>query len=325
MSPPSGRARPIVAAALAVLLAPSVLSAPAVLPTPAPARSAEPLDVLRDCAAHASAQISGVKDLEAACPGLEAAMQSLGLDRILYDGWRDRLNEDALRDVSKLAHVYGEPKPAVGPDVTALSGILKNLARDQAPAPKSWWDAFMAWLKSWLRSQDADSLSWLDRWLDRMRQSVTLLNAILYSLIGLVVIGAGWIVINELRAAGLLGRKRGRPAAMPSGRSAAAGGPANLDSEPAALADRIGALLRRLVNRLVQSGRLKSERSLTHRELVVQSAFDSEAQRAVFAEVAGSAESILYGTRGVPPERLSSVLRDGEILLAQLPDTASRG
>lgn len=306
MSPPPRRAWPIVAAALAVLL-PSALAA-------------APLDVVRDCAAHAPAQISGIEGLDAACPGLEAAIQSLGLDRILYDGWRDKLTSDALRDVSKLARFYSEPRPGAGLDTTALSGILKNLARDQAPAPKSWWDAFMAWIKTWLQGQDADSLSWLDR----MRQSVTLLNAILYSLIGLVVIAAGWIVINELRAAGLLARRRGRPAAVISASSAAAAAAASLGPEPVALAERMAALLRLLVKRLVQTGRLKSERSLTHRELVTVSAFDNEAQRTAFAAVASSAEALLYGAHRNPPEHLNRVLRDGEILLAQLPSTASQ-
>ena len=56
--------------------------------------------------------------------------------------------------------------------------------------------------------------------------------------------------------------------------------------------------------------------------LVTLSVFDSEAQRAVFAAVAGSAESILYGARSLPAERLDSVLRDGQLLLSQLPDSA---
>jgi hypothetical protein len=96
-----------------------------------------------------------------------------------------------------------------------------------------------------------------------------------------------------------------------------------LNSEPIVLAERIAALLRLLVSRLMQTGRLKSERSLTHRELVTLSVFDSEAQRAVFAAVAGSAESILYGAHSVPAERLESVLGDGQVLLSQLPDSAS--
>lgn len=282
---------------------------------------AAPVDIIRDCAAKAPAEISGVKDLNSACPGLEDALQALGLDRILYDGWRETLSRDALRDVAKLADDYGST-PAASPDVSALAGILKALAREQTPHLKSWWDDFKAWLATWLRSHDADSLSWLDHWLERVRQSITVLNAILYSLIGLVLVAAAWVVVNELRAAGLIARRKQTAAATP-GTKGAVGVAMMVDSEPMALADRLSVLLRLLVNRLIQTGRLKTERSLTHRELVLHSTFDSESQRAVFASVAASAESVLYGTQGAAPEHLQSVLQQGQALLTDLPNSSS--
>jgi hypothetical protein len=281
-----------------------------------------PLKVIRDCAATAPAEATGIKNLDAACPGLEAAILTLTIDRMLYDGWRERLNRHSLDDVATLAEPYGESKPAGGPDAAALPDILKSMAKEQAPVARSWWDAFKDWLSTWFQSHGPDSLSWLDRWLEGLQQSAVLLNVVLYSLIGLVVIAAGWLVLNELKAAGLLGRGGGRPAPV-NAPGAAPGDSAILGFESMTLAERLAALLRLLVSRLMQTGRLKSERSLTHRELVTLSVFDSEAQRAVFAAVAGSAESILYGAHGVPAERLDSVLRDGQMLLSQLPDSAN--
>ena len=73
----------------------------------------------------------------------------------------------------------------------------------------------------------------------------------------------------------------------------------------------------------MQTGRLGTERSLTHRELVARSAFDDESQRAVFATVSGAAESILYGPQGGAPERLNTVLDEGRALLTQLTDPPS--
>jgi hypothetical protein len=314
VSAPHRRARLIIAVALTGLPALPLAAAP--LPV-------APLDILRDCAAKVPAQISGIQGLDAACPGLENAILALRLDQILYDGWRLRLNRDALRDVSTLALHYSEPKPVAGPDSGGLPGILKSIAREQAPAPKSWWDAFKAWLNDWLQGHGPDSLSWLDRWLDRLRQSATLLNIVLYSLMGLVVITAGWVVINELKAAGLIARGRARRAAVIRA-SSVAQDDAVATEDATGVAGRIAALLRLLVSRLVQTGRLKSERSMTHRELVMAGAFDSEAQRAIFAAVARSAEAILYGGQHDAPEHLNRVLRDGEILLAQLPNSASQ-
>jgi hypothetical protein len=285
-------------------------------------RLAAPLEVIRDCAAKMPTQVSGIKNLDAACPGLEDAILALGLDRMLFDGWRDQLNRNSLNDVATLAEPYDESKPAAGPDAAALPDILETMAREQAPVAKSWWEAFKAWLNTWFQSHDPDSFSWLDRWLEGLRQSAGLLSVVLYSLVGLVVLAAGWVVFNELKAAGFIRRGRGRPAPVNSP-GAASSNAANLNSEPVALAERIAALLRLLVSRLMRTGRLKSERSLTHRELVTLSVFDNEAQRTVFAAVAGSAESILYGAHSVPAERLDSVLRDGQVLLSQLPDSVS--
>jgi hypothetical protein len=283
--------------------------------------AAAPIDTVRACA-DTAANAVGIKDLNAACPGLEAALQALGFDRTLYEGWRERLNRDSLRDLVRLEASYRGSTPATELNVSALSGILATLAREQNPAPKSWWEAFTAWLRSWLKSHDADSFSWLDDWLENLQQSATLWHAMLYSLIGLVLIIAAWVVFNELKAAGV-GGKRKPDSVTPRVGAVDDSIGASPALAPVAPADQLSALLRLLVKRLLQAGRLKAERALTHRELVLGSSFDSESQRAAFAAVAATAESVLYGATGTSPEHLRSVLQQGETLLAELPDSPS--
>lgn len=304
---PVRRARILVAALLAALLGASFAGA-------------APIDVVRSCGDTTSAA-SGIKDLNTACPGLEDALQALGLDRMLYDGWRERLTRDSLRDLVRLEASYRGALPASPPEVSALSAILAQLAREQNPAPKSWWDALTAWFHTWLKSHDADSFSWLDHWLEHLEQSTALWHAILYSLIAVVLMFAVWVVFNELKAAGV-GSKRRPQSAAPRGAVADDAVLAQA-SLPAAPGDQVAALLRRLVKRLLQTGRLKAERALTHRELVLGSSFDSESQRAAFAALASTAEAVLYGARSTSPEHLDSVLRQGRTLLAQLPDSPS--
>jgi hypothetical protein len=82
-------------------------------------------------------------------------------------------------------------------------------------------------------------------------------------------------------------------------------------------------LLRALVKRLLQTGRLTTERSLTHRELIARTSFDSDTQKTVFANVARTAETILYGAKPAAPEFLETVTRQGRELLLQLSETAS--
>jgi hypothetical protein len=279
-----------------------------------------PIDVVRDCAAKSSSAISGIKGLSAACPRLEDALHTLGLEPMLYDGWQERLNRDALGDLANLAEGYGGPKPRDSPDVAGLPGILKALQREQTPLPKSWWDAFRAWFKNWL-AHHSETFTWLDRWLDGIGKSATLVNVISYSLIALVLMASLAVVVNELKATGTL-RRRHRAASAarelnPAVISLAEG------AESGAIADRLAELLKLLVRRLVQTRRLEAERSLTHRELVARSVFDDESQRAVFASVARTAESILYGPYGAAPEQLDRVLHEGRTLLAQLSDPPS--
>jgi hypothetical protein len=283
--------------------------------------AAAPVDVLRDCAAKASPAISGIKDLGAACPRLEQALQALGLPPMLYDGWQDRLNRDALPELANLAENYSEPKSGFSPDVAALPGILKALAREQTPLSKSWWDAFRAWLKNWL-AHHSDQFTWLDRWLERIGQSTTLFHVVSYSLVALVLMAAVAVIVNEMKAGGA-SRRRHRAASAAGAVNPAAVRADSEGLEPSALADRLAELLRTLVSRLVQTRRLRAERTLTHRELVARGTFDNESQRAVFAAVAGTAESILYGAESAAPEQLNRLLREGRALLAQLSDASS--
>ena len=278
--------------------------------------AAGPIAVVRDCAAETPAAASGIEKLGAACPQLENALQSLGFAPILYEGWRGRLNRDALRDLASLAEEYGGAKPGVSPDPAALPGILKALARERATLP-TWWDVLKAWL-----AQHTDVLNRLDRWLERIGGSTSLFHAISYSLVALVLIAAAAVLVNEMRAAGA-GRWQRRRKSSAHASSAAVVSADAAGTEPGTPAEGLSELLRALVRRLMQTGRLGTERSLTHRELVARSAFDDESQRAVFATVAGAAESILYGPQGGAPERLNTVLDEGRALLTQLTDPPS--
>ncbi|HME39877.1 MAG TPA: hypothetical protein VKG63_13065 [Steroidobacteraceae bacterium] len=281
---------------------------------------AGPIDVVRDCAASASGSISGIQDLQAACPRLQEALQALGLEPVIFDGWR--LNRDSLLSLANLAEDYDGSNYRSSPDVAALPGILKAMEREQTPLPQSWWDAFRAWLKAWL-AHHSDTLSWLDRWLERLGQSMTPVKAITYALIAAVLAAAVAVIVNELKAGGSLRREPRRGASAVRDSSASRVPPRPEGLEPAAAADRLKELLRMLVIRLLQTRRLTTERSLTHRELVARSVFDDDAQRAVFARVAGAAESIVYGPQDAPPVHLDAVLEEGRTLLAGLPDASS--
>jgi hypothetical protein len=286
--------------------------------------AAAPIDVVRRCAAAASTAASGVQALEAQCPELEDALAALRLDGILYDDEKHKLNAAELFDVAALAeHYAGSQRP--GPDVAALPGILDALNRSQGEKLQSWWQSLKSWFKQWLAQSDSALASWLnhllDRWSAHADVSEMYLRIITFGLTALVAIAAIIVIVRELKAAGI-GRARRPPPATPS---SAAGLEPQFDGSPAhaTVADGLAELLRALVKRLLQTGRLKGERSLTHRELIARSEFASDEQRAVFADVAHGAESSFYGPRRHAPESFADVQRRGEALLVQLNDSTS--
>jgi hypothetical protein len=288
------------------------------------ALAAAPLDVVRDCALAASPTVSGLKNLNAVCPQLDAALTALGLNEILYDGWQDKITSHALQDAAVLAERYSESKPRRSLALGVLRGILGSYKIEPEP-PRSWWHALEDWFKRWLAHSNSSLANWLnrfwDRWLSHYEVSPGFLKVFTYGLTALAVLAAIVVIIRELNAAGMA-RRLG---AATRARGARGGGSQRLASagEAASAVSGIAELLHALVQRLLQSGRLKAERSLTHRELIARSAFDNEAQRTAFAGVARTAESLLYGSQGTAPEVLEQVTHQGRALLLQLSNSTS--
>ena len=285
--------------------------------------SAAPLDLLRECAASTPAGVTGAKALESACPGLGGALTSLQLDGVLHKDWQANLNRDALADLTELAGHYAGLKGRA-PDTTALRAVLDSLDGQEKPKIQSWWQSFEEWLRQWLAKSDSTAARWLkellDRWLAHVDLPASLLNALAYLLTAVAAVAAILVIIRELRAAALGKRSRHierRKDPPPSG--AGSSGPIELDSGSAKF--DLAELLRALVKQLVRTGRLKSERSLTHRELIARSLFEHETQRTAFTEVAQTAERLYYGPGGATPSGLSRVTQRGIALLEQLSES----
>jgi hypothetical protein len=253
--------------------------------------------------------------LDAACPQLEQSLDDLGLDKVLYDGWRERLDAHGVRDLAALAQHYAEPESRPLISEALLPGILQSLKHPEVSGPKSWWDTFREWLLEWFQHSDSALARWLRELLQHVEVSPTVLLAISVGLLALLVIGGIMVVAHQIMLWSA-SRKRsldsndsgitpGAPVPGPAAGSAAA-------------VDPVSALFRSLVDLLRRTGRLKVDRSLTHRELVARSCFDDELQRSAFAGVAGAAETILYGPRPCGPQESDQALQQGEMLLAQL-------
>jgi hypothetical protein len=278
------------------------------------------LEELETCVSLANPNTSGITALEAACPGLETALLEAGLLSNLPSRWRESLNATALADLGLLERRYQSPPAAQAPNAGGLQAILDQLASEQARPDKSWWDTAKEWLQSWFMSPGTASTSWFDRFAERLSQSMDLIKALTYLLLVIVVIGAVAFVVNELRIAGVLSRRRQprRAGDVVAATRIAAPEPAAGDLDSAALADQPGILLRLLVARLVASGVLSGERSLTHGELVAHAAFSDPDNRQRFARVSQLAERTVYGYGPADGEQIRTVVAAGRSLLQQL-------
>jgi hypothetical protein len=272
------------------------------------------LELVDSCAGSATEDARGVVALESQCPGLEAALREMGVVESLPEGWRDALDRRALGDLASLTHRYRDLPAQAAPDP----------GKEQVKPARSWWDAVKQWLRSQLGQPDDASTPWLKRLLDRIGESAGLIRTITYVLLVLVVIAAVAFVVNELRVAGVLSRRRGsaRAGEVTAALPGVAVAPDIADLDAAALRDQPGILMRLLVARLLINGQLQAERNLTHRELVKHSAFADPENRLRFARVTQLAERVLYGAGEADAAQSRAAIADGRGLLLQLQAVA---
>jgi hypothetical protein len=286
----------------------------------APAVTAAPIDVIRACAAGASATVTGVDKLAAACPDLEGAITSTGLDRILAAGWRERLSTAQLRDLVEIAARYQGANARVLPDTRSLDGILRGL-KPPAPKAESWWGSFKEWWQDWLARSDSALAKWLREMSGHVGISQGVLTVVAYCLAAIIAVVVLIVGLREFR---LWGQRRKQSSTEKKAAPPAAnlGAALIVPDQPNSAEERLSRVLRALVMRLLETGRLSAERSLTHRELASRSRFDDEAQRGAFAGVATVAEALVYGPRGAAQSAIPQAIERGESLLAQLQPAA---
>ena len=253
------------------------------------------------------------------CPRLAAVIGELSLGAQLPSHWRTDLDPDSLAALARLEHRYLAAAPSAAPSLSTLPAVLRSL---QAPAmPLSWWQRWRDRVRRWLQGSGDPDAAWLGDWLSRLSIPRLLQQLLFYATTAAVLALAGWTVLQELRAAGVLGATRASRTELAP---LAAGAPPvdaaaldPLDVERAPATQRGVLLMRLLVQALRHTGRLSGERALTYRELAALPLFAEALQRERFTRVALLAEQQRYGTSPTP-ELASEVLADGRLLYRQL-------
>ena len=283
---------------------------------------ASPLDVIERCNESADEESIGLTALEEECPGLTGALEQSGYLALLSTAARDELDVYDLSDVLQVVAWYEEPA-ARDMDVGTLGPILDSLQAQEPERPLGWFERFKRWLRSMLERRSEGAENWLSRWLDEAEVSEVVTQTILLVALALILALTVFVIINEVRAAGIFRRRSKRDDDLVPGGAVANSSAAAADLDALPVDRKASLLLRMLVTTLVQSGRLRAERSLTHRELSARARFDDAQQRESFQRVAALAERTVYGSVDVPAEEIEPIVAAARELDAQLRGAAA--
>jgi len=270
--------------------------------------SVDASEIVSNCASRATE--TGLEALEKSCPGVTDALKEFGVLQLLSKEQTEQLTAEGLSQLESLHEDYSVAQPSGAHQVATqslqsiLSKLQKERPREQA---QSWFQRLITWLRGFQnRSARRDS-----SWLQKFDPSERALQITRWTLIAIVILLALGVVLNELRVAGILRKRRSHElSSLPLG--AAVATPALAAKlEDAQLLERPSILLRMIVSELTRGGQLRTERSLTHRELSEQARFATDTQHETFRRLAGLSESLLYGARPISAERINETVNEG--------------
>jgi len=269
---------------------------------------------------EAQGSVPRFAEIQQRCPDLKAALDASPHAAWLpEEWWGAHLSINSLADLHQQIDRESAQHAPKGIDTSGVAAALASLGTDVS-AKVSWWDRVREWLRSRLQTgQDGES-SWFFRWIDELARYDTALRIAAYSLFALIVLAAAFIVVNELRAAGVFGR-RARTGAMPRDGTGlgARGRVLTLDDlDRVDPLERPALLVALVVNALARSRDRVADTGATHRELISRLPLGSEPQRGAFSHLIRCAERVRYAAS--PPSRadLDAAIASGRSLLESI-------
>jgi len=283
------------------------------------------LRVVESCRARLSPADVGIERLQKRCPDLLPALASAPWRDLLPPSMRERRDEISAESLRVLVELVrqsgGGAELREAPSREKLDPVLAELgAKGQQGATR--WERFKRWLKDKFEKRKDDESSALEKWGRQFQTGEGVARAITYigyAIVGILVL---WVIWSELRAAGLFGgapRGRGRtdPAAQWRRRLLLA------DVAAAPLAERPGMLLRLLGEALTRAERLPAAEGLTAGAIARRATLDSDEERTALAEIASTADTVRYGSRTPPDDRIEGTVTAARSLLEKFARLAA--
>jgi hypothetical protein len=285
------------------------------------AQAHDPLAALDACIARLDASVDvGYARIAARCPELTPALTQSPFAPWLPADWNRPDNQLSAAGLSELHTLLvhaagGAPAARRLPATTRVAAVLAALPRTDSGGG-SWWLRFKDWLHRSLTPRPRGEDSWLQGLLARLDLSTHTWQLMAWVTLAVAVVLAAGIVINELRAAGLLGRRAARVRAPQMSGAADAATLEQIDR--AAPQQQPGLLLELIAARLAELGRLPPARALTARELGQRAHLPDESARTHLAELVSVCERVRFSAERVAVPRLTQALHSGRLLLAVL-------
>jgi hypothetical protein len=271
----------------------------------------------------------GFEKIDARCPDLARTLEQTGWAAWLPEGWRDSRNDLSPGSLSELralveSELRNEPR-ARTPRVQKLNEILAGLG-PAASDRSGLWARFKQWVRSVFEpgADDRDD-SWFDRMRGRMGLSQTFIELLTYVSLGAIVLLAALIIVNEIRAAGVLAGRKQRQLEIEAGLQGRLRPEVSWQEfEHAGWLEKPRLLLELVAARLVALGKLPPSAALTVRELTRAANLPDETDRARLAGLAFAAERARYAKDTATPELLDSAVAQGRELFVRLAPDGSR-
>jgi len=260
------------------------------------------------------------------CPNLSRSLEQSGWAEWLPRGWKEARNDLSAGSLVELrtlvARELEAPPVARTANVKRLNEVLNGLG-PAARERSSLWSRFRAWLRTVVeRNKQADRGSWLDKMIQHSGRSQAFIDLLTYAALAAIIGLACVILINELRAAGLIkARKRTAEGDLPFA-SAQQKRVQWRDIEQATAADKPRLLLELVVAKLTELRRIPPASALTVRELARVVELTDTQDRTRLSQIAMAAERARYSATPPAPETIDQTVRQGRELLERLASAA---
>lgn len=269
----------------------------------------------------------GYARIAARCPHLTPSLERSGWAQWLPRGWKEAHNDLSAGSLEELRTLVARELevPATrthAPSVARLNEVLAGLG-PAARERSSLWSRFRAWLRTVVeRNKPQDDRSWLDKMIQRNGRSQTVVDLLTYAALGLIVVLAGVIIANEMRAAGLVRSRALAPAGHAPSDQARRTRVSWHDVERAATREKPRLLLELVIAKLTELRHIPPAGALTVRELTRMAEFMDVRDRERLNNIALTAERARYSAGTLEPEAVGAAIEGGRELLERLDRSA---